>query len=167
MSDCQDFNMQNLESDNMNYAALNFKPKSKRNRRPPSVDPNVIYAATKQTQEAPGTAAWRLTGNLFQSITLLLCFCTASVWKEILSLCKKIKIVIKIHLWKIYSLHAELKEPVRTLMIVKLKRVQMKCYRGHSGSLTGIDSIVWSESCLFAYKVTFIFHCGDKQEDHP
>ncbi|CAK6965330.1 uncharacterized protein LOC128384379 [Scomber scombrus] len=38
---------ENLDSDNLNYAALSFKPKPKRNRRPASVEPNVIYAATK------------------------------------------------------------------------------------------------------------------------
>ncbi|CAK6965333.1 uncharacterized protein LOC121889877 [Scomber scombrus] len=41
---------ENLGSDNMNYAALSFNPKPKRNRRPVSgreVEPNVIYAATK------------------------------------------------------------------------------------------------------------------------
>ncbi|XP_062300491.1 uncharacterized protein LOC134005585 [Scomber scombrus] len=47
MSDCRDFHLQNLDSDNLNYAALSFKPKPKRNRRPVSVEPNVIYAATK------------------------------------------------------------------------------------------------------------------------
>ncbi|XP_053199904.1 uncharacterized protein LOC128384379 [Scomber japonicus] len=41
---------ENLGSDNLNYAALSFNPKPKRNRRPVSereVEPNVIYAATK------------------------------------------------------------------------------------------------------------------------
>ncbi|KAM7377563.1 hypothetical protein PAMA_014057 [Pampus argenteus] len=41
---------ENLSSDNLNYAALTFHPKPKRNRRPASgriVEPNVIYAATR------------------------------------------------------------------------------------------------------------------------
>ncbi|CAK6965331.1 uncharacterized protein LOC128384379 [Scomber scombrus] len=41
---------ENLGADNLNYAALSFNPKPKRNRRPASgreVEPNVIYAATK------------------------------------------------------------------------------------------------------------------------
>ncbi|XP_067436962.1 uncharacterized protein, partial [Thunnus thynnus] len=50
MSDCKYFNLQNLGSDNLNYAALSFNPKPKRIRRPASgreVEPNVIYAATR------------------------------------------------------------------------------------------------------------------------
>ncbi|XP_045897886.1 uncharacterized protein LOC123965411 [Micropterus dolomieu] len=40
----------NLDSDDLNYAALSFQPKAKRNRRPASereVETNVVYAATR------------------------------------------------------------------------------------------------------------------------
>ncbi|XP_045921291.1 uncharacterized protein LOC123980788 [Micropterus dolomieu] len=40
----------NLGSDELNYAALSFQPKAKRNRRPASereLEPNVVYAATR------------------------------------------------------------------------------------------------------------------------
>ncbi|XP_038586806.1 uncharacterized protein LOC119911897 [Micropterus salmoides] len=40
----------NLDSDDLNYAALSFQPKAKRNRRPASereLETNVVYAATR------------------------------------------------------------------------------------------------------------------------
>ncbi|XP_070849493.1 uncharacterized protein [Chaetodon trifascialis] len=45
---------ENLGSDALNYAALTFHPKGKSSRRPPSEDqlePCVVYAATRATQE--------------------------------------------------------------------------------------------------------------------
>ncbi|KAI3376607.1 hypothetical protein L3Q82_017041 [Scortum barcoo] len=41
---------QNLDSDDLNYAALSFQAKAKRNHRPASgreLEPNVVYAATR------------------------------------------------------------------------------------------------------------------------
>ncbi|XP_070711349.1 uncharacterized protein [Pempheris klunzingeri] len=38
---------QNLDSDNLNYAALSFHPKAKRNRRPASETQQTVYAATR------------------------------------------------------------------------------------------------------------------------
>ncbi|XP_070711091.1 uncharacterized protein [Pempheris klunzingeri] len=38
---------QNLDSDNLNYAALSFHPKAKRNRRPASETQQAVYAATR------------------------------------------------------------------------------------------------------------------------
>ncbi|XP_044039105.1 uncharacterized protein LOC122869830 isoform X4 [Siniperca chuatsi] len=51
---------ENLVSDTLNYAALSFHPKAKSSRRPASekqLEPNVVYAATRKTQETSGTAA--------------------------------------------------------------------------------------------------------------
>ncbi|KAF7642110.1 hypothetical protein LDENG_00264470 [Lucifuga dentata] len=47
-------------SDDLNYAALRFQSKPKRSRRPASdrqMESNVVYAATRKTQEETGTAA--------------------------------------------------------------------------------------------------------------
>uniref|UniRef100_A0A3B5L4R3 Ig-like domain-containing protein n=1 Tax=Xiphophorus couchianus TaxID=32473 RepID=A0A3B5L4R3_9TELE len=44
------FALQNLDSDLVNYAALNFRPKANRKRRPSAereMDPNVVYAAPR------------------------------------------------------------------------------------------------------------------------
>ncbi|XP_039677612.1 uncharacterized protein LOC120572380 [Perca fluviatilis] len=49
-----------LGSDELNYAALSFQVKPKRSRRPASereLEPHVVYAATRKTQETSGTAA--------------------------------------------------------------------------------------------------------------
>ncbi|GLD57224.1 uncharacterized protein AKAME5_002987900 [Lates japonicus] len=47
---CEMSHLQNLGSDDLNYAALSFLPKAKRSRRPPSereLEPNVVYAASR------------------------------------------------------------------------------------------------------------------------
>uniref|UniRef100_A0A3Q2VUL3 Uncharacterized LOC106632560 n=1 Tax=Haplochromis burtoni TaxID=8153 RepID=A0A3Q2VUL3_HAPBU len=44
------FNFQNMNSDDLNYAALSFQTKAKRSRRPApqsEPEPNVVYAATR------------------------------------------------------------------------------------------------------------------------
>lgn len=44
------FNFQNMNSDDLNYAALSFQTKAKRSRRPATQsepEPNVVYAATR------------------------------------------------------------------------------------------------------------------------
>ncbi|XP_039677599.1 uncharacterized protein LOC120572371 [Perca fluviatilis] len=51
---------QDLGSDELNYTALNFQAKPKRSGRPASereLEPHVVYAATRKTQETSGTAA--------------------------------------------------------------------------------------------------------------
>uniref|UniRef100_A0A3B4GMV4 Uncharacterized LOC102214259 n=1 Tax=Pundamilia nyererei TaxID=303518 RepID=A0A3B4GMV4_9CICH len=49
ISDFEHFHLQNVDSDDMNYAALNFHPKAKIRRPVPQseMDTNVVYASTK------------------------------------------------------------------------------------------------------------------------
>ncbi|XP_036968553.1 uncharacterized protein LOC119027451 [Acanthopagrus latus] len=51
---------ENLTSNDLTYAALSFHPKAKTSRRPPAeqqLESNVVYAATRKTQETTRTAA--------------------------------------------------------------------------------------------------------------